>query len=98
MKHFNTWKDENNDCYAGTPNSSVVQFGFWLWQQNVSHWASHKQLIACLGVSIAFLHAEMKDEVYIKMDADTLRLKREENLPNLQTFDDEGFYKADTAL
>ena len=32
------------------------------------------------------------DEVYIKINADTLRLIREENLPNLQAFDDQGFY------
>ena len=31
----------------------------------------------------------MRDEVYIKLDADTLRMIREENLPNLQPFDTE---------
>ena len=36
------------------------------------------QAIACLNVSTAILHAEMKDEVYIKMDADTFRLIRDE--------------------
>ena len=30
------------------------------------------QAIACLDVSTASLHAEMRDEVYIKFDADTL--------------------------
>ena len=48
--------------------------------------------------TIACFHAEMKDQVYIKMDADTLRLIRDENLPNLQPFDDEGHYKVDKAL
>ena len=38
------------------------------------------QTIACLYVSIAFLHAEMRDEVYIKLDADILRMIREEKL------------------
>ena len=32
------------------------------------------------------------------MDADTLHLIREENLPNLQPFDDEGCFKVDKAL
>ena len=45
------------------------------------------QTIACLDISTAFLHAKMFDEVYIKLDADTL-----------QPFDDEGYYKVDTAL
>ena len=40
----------------------------------------------------------MRDEVYIEMDTDTLRMKRGENLPNLQPFDGEGFYKVDKAL
>ena len=56
------------------------------------------QTVACLDVSTAFLHAEMKDEVYIKMDEDTFRLIRGENLPNLQPFDDEGFYKVEKTL
>ena len=30
------------------------------------------QTVACLDVSLAFLHAEMKDEVHIEMGADTL--------------------------
>ena len=40
----------------------------------------------------------MKDEVYIKLDADTLRMIHEENMTNLKPFDDEGFYKVDKAL
>ena len=56
------------------------------------------QTIACLDVSTAFLHAGMRDEVHIKMDADTLRLIREEQSPNVQPFDSEGFYKMDRAL
>ena len=56
------------------------------------------QTTACLDVSTAFLHAEVKDEVYVKMDADTLRMIREEILPNLQPFDNEGFCKVDKAL
>ena len=39
------------------------------------------QTIACLDISTAFLHAKMKDEVY--MDADTLRVIRQENMTNL---------------
>ena len=40
----------------------------------------------------------MRDEVHIKMDVDTLRLTHEEQLPNLQPFDSEGFYKVDKDL
>ena len=40
----------------------------------------------------------MKDEVCIKIDADTLRSTHEENLPKLQPFDDERSYKVDKAL
>ena len=56
------------------------------------------QTLACVDVSTAFLHAEMRDDVQTKMDADTLRLIREEQLPNLQPFDSEGFYNVDKAL
>ena len=56
------------------------------------------QTIACLDVSTAVLRAGMRDEVRIKMDADTLRLIREEQSPNVQPFDSEGFYKMDRAL
>ena len=49
------------------------------------------QTIACLDVSTAVLHAKMKDEVYLQLDADTLRMIHEENMTNLKPFDDEGF-------
>ena len=48
--------------------------------------------MASLGVSTAFLHAEMKDEVYVKPDAVTLQLIREVNFPNLQTVGGGGFW------
>ena len=88
MKHFNTWKDENDDFYAGTP--TPLSFNLVL--------AIGKVTIACLDVSTAFLHAKMKDEVYIKLDADTLRVIDEENMTNLKLFDAEGFYRVDKAL
>ena len=53
------------------------------------------QTIACLDVSTAFLHAKMQDEVYIKLDADTLRMIHEDNMRNLRPFDDEGYYRVD---
>ena len=40
----------------------------------------------------------MKDEVYIQLDADTLRMIHEENMTKLKPFDDEGFYTVDKAL
>ena len=40
----------------------------------------------------------MKDEVYIKLDADTLRMIHEENMTNLKPFGDQGFHKVDKAL
>ena len=40
----------------------------------------------------------MKDEVYLKLDADTLRMIHDENMTNLKPFDDEGFYRVDKAL
>ena len=54
--------------------------------------------IACLDVSTAFLHAKIRDEVYIKFDADSLRVIHEENMTNLKPFDDDGFHKVDKAL
>ena len=56
------------------------------------------QTIVCLNVSTAIVHAEMSDEVCIKMDADTLRLIREEQLPNFHPLDNEGFYEVDKTL
>ena len=56
------------------------------------------QTIACRDVSTALLHAKMKDEDYIQLDADTLRMIHEENMTNLRPFDDEGFCKVDKAL
>ena len=96
MKHFNTWKDEKNDFYAGTPTPVSFNLVLALAAKRVA--LGKSQTIACLDVSTAFLHAEMRGEVHIKMDADTLRMIREENLPNLQPFDDEGFYKVGKAL
>ena len=40
----------------------------------------------------------MRDEVYIQLDAENLRMIREETLLQLQPFNDEGFYKVDKAL
>ena len=80
MKHFNTWKDENNDFYAGTP--TPVSFNL-VWAVAAKRIALGKsRTFACLDVSTA----------------DTLRMIREENLPNFQPFDDESFYKVDKAL
>ena len=83
MKHFNTWKDENNDFYAGIP--TPLSFNSVLALAAKRGALGKSQTIACLDVSIAFLHAEMRDEVCF------LRMIREENLPNLQPFGGEGF-------
>ena len=96
MKHFNTWKDENNGLYAGTPTPVSFNLVLALVAKRVA--LGKSQTIACLDVPTAFLHAKMKDEVYIKLDADTLRMIHEENMTNLKQFDDEGFYKVDKAL
>ena len=88
MKHFNTWKDENNDFYVGNTNSGAFQFGFGF--------GSKTRRIG--KVSTAFLHAKTRDEVYIKLDGDTLRMIHEGNMTNLKPFDDEGFYNVDKAL
>ena len=91
MKHFSTWKDENNDFFAVTPTPVWFNLDLSLAARRVALVKS--QTIACLDVSTACLHAEMNDEDYIKMDADTLSLIREENLPTLQPFDEEeGYY------
>ena len=61
MKHFNTWKDENNNFYAGTPTPVSFNLVLALAAKRVS--LGKSQTIACLDVSIASLHAEMRDEV-----------------------------------
>ena len=90
LKHFNTWKDESNDFFARTPTPESFNLVLALAAKRVA--LGKSQTVACLDVSIAFLYAEMQVEVYIKMDADTLRLIRDENLPNLQAFDNQGFF------
>ena len=67
MKHFNTWKEENNDFYSGTPTSVSFNLVLALAAKRVAFEKS--QTIACLDVSTACLHAKMKDEVYIKFVA-----------------------------
>ena len=96
MKPLNTWKDKNNDFYAGTPTPVSLHLVLALAAKRVA--LDKSQTGVCFDVSTAFLHAELQDEVYIKMVADTLRVVREENLPNLQPFDDQGFDKVDKAL
>ena len=80
LKHFNTRKDENNDFYAGTPTPVSFNLVLALAAKRVAFGKS--QTIACLDVSTAFLHAKMKDEVYIQLD--TLRMIHEENMTNLK--------------
>ena len=77
MKHFNTWKDEHNDFYAVTPTPVSFNLVLALAAKRVA--LGKSQTIACLDISTAFLHAKMKDEVYIKLD-DTLRMIHEENM------------------
>ena len=96
MKHFNTWKDENNDFCARTPAPVSFKMVFALELNRVA--LGKSQTIACLDVSPAVFHAKMKDEVYIKLGADTLRMIHEENMTNLKPFDDEVFYRVDKAL
>ena len=83
MKHFNTWKDENNDFYAGMP--TPVSFNLVLALAATRVALGKSQALACFDVSTALLNADMRDEVYIKMDADTLPLIREEQWPNFAT-------------
>lgn len=96
MKHFNTWKDEEGEFYAGTPLPSSFNLLLSLAAKRVA--LGQSQTIACLDVSTAFLHAEMKDEVYIKLDSDTIQTIRDENLQNIYPADDEGFYRVDKAI
>ena len=97
MEHFNTWNDGCNEFYVQDRQFQFCSIWSWHWQQNVSYWASHKQLHVSLFFT-AFLRPEMRDEACIKMDADTRRLIREEQLPDLQPLDSEGFYKETRGL
>ena len=63
---------ENND-FCNNTNSSVVQFGFGIGSKT---YRVGKITNRC--VSQCFLHAEMKDDAYIKLDAATLRMIHEE--------------------
>ena len=67
MKHFNTWKDENNDFYAGTPTPMSFNLVLALAAKRVAQ--GNSQTNACLDVSTAFLRMEMRGEVYVKLDA-----------------------------
>ena len=58
MNHFNTWKDENNDFYAGTPIPVSFNLVLALAAKRVA--LRKSQTIACLDISTAFLHAKMK--------------------------------------
>ena len=91
-----TRRDENNGFCAGTPTPASFNLVLALAAKRVA--LGKSQTIACLDVSIAFLHAKMKDEVFIKLDAGTLRMMHEENMTNLKPFDDEGSYRVDKAL
>ena len=53
MKHFNTWKDENNDFYAGTPTPVSLNLVRASAAKRVA--LGKSQTIACLDVSTAFL-------------------------------------------
>ena len=56
------------------------------------------QTTACLEISKAFLHAEMRDEVYVKLNPDTLQLIREDSFTNLQTVDSGGIHRVNLAF
>ena len=84
MKHYNTWKDENNDFYARTPTPVSFNLVLALAAKRVA--LGKSQTIACLNFFAAFLHAKMKDEVHIQLDGDTLRMIHEENMTNLKPF------------
>ena len=66
-----------NTLYARTPTPVSFNVVLALAAKRVA--LGKSQTIACLDVSTAFL-AKMKDEVYIKLDADTLRMIHEENM------------------
>ena len=69
MKHFNTWEEESNAFFAGSPTPDSFHLVLALAPKRVA--LGKSQTIACLDVSAACLHADMRDEVNIKMDADT---------------------------
>ena len=54
-------KDESNEFHAGTPTPVSFNLIF----------NTGSETIARLDVSIAFLHAEMRDDVHVKLDPDT---------------------------
>ena len=54
--------------------------------------------IAVVDVSTAFLHADMDQEVFVKLDEETLKLIKEENIPGLQPMDENGYYRAEKAM
>ena len=74
MKHFNTYKDESDEFYART--STPVSFNLVLTLAATPVALGKSQTVLCLDVATALLLAETRDEVYIKIDADTLRLIR----------------------
>ena len=92
MKLFNKWKDESSSAWE-----HQLQFGsIWLLALATKRVAmARSQTMASLGVSTAFLRAEMKDEVYVKPDAVTVQLIRAEKFPNLQTGDRGGVWRVD---
>ena len=51
MKHFNTWKDENNDFYAGTPTPTSFNVDLALAGKRVA--LGESQTTACVDVSTA---------------------------------------------
>ena len=83
MKHFNTWKDSENQFYAGTPLPVSLNLLLVLAASRVV--LGKSQTLDILDISTAFLHADMKDEIYVKLDSDTLHLIREEGYAKLAT-------------
>ena len=57
MKHFNTWKNESNEFYAGTPTPASFNHVLALAAKRVA--LGKSQTIPCLDVSTASLHAKM---------------------------------------
>ena len=99
QEHRDGWQRTVAKFDAGSPERPTpVSFNLVLALAAKRVELGKSQTIACLDVSTAFLHANMKDEVYIQLDADTLRVIHEENMTNLKPFDDEGFYRVDKVL